>query len=66
MPQGKKRRRTREEAFFSVVLDDKGHILGPATEGSIGTSGAPTLGGCSCAPAPVPAGHTGTQEGNAG
>jgi len=38
------------------------HIFGPATEGS----GAPMLGGCSCAPASVPAGHTGIQEGNAG
>ena len=43
------------------VLDDKGHILGLATEGS----GAPTLGGCSCVPAPVPAGHTGIQDANA-
>ena len=52
----------KDKVDIIFVLDDEGHILGLATEGS----GASTLGGCSGAPAPVPAGHTGIQEGNAG
>ena len=55
----------------------KKHLLaGAATQGPVGTSGipdgpgmigddVPTIAGCPGAPGPVPAGHTGMQDGRA-